>query len=867
MTLENLKRNPAAKWALTICVALLLVATAVEVMLERYFHQSEIFNKQQQVSQQLDTHRAKLVGAINNNLSLISGFAAYIGAHPNLSQAEFEHYAAAVFRQEPLLINISAAPNLITHYVYPPDKNKAILGLDYRDYPHELAVIKTLTQPGTLNLAGPLILWQGPEAVIGRAPVFTDNNTFWGVVSAPMMTQDLYRAAGLLEDEPSVEIAIRGRDGLGEQGEVFYGHGEVFTDPHSVVTTLNIAGGGWQLAARPLHGWVSNNPVFWLLRCSFIIIALMLITTIAYRYRQIRRDFYYRRSLQENEALLREAGKLALVGGWRLSPEKDRLILSHWSEQTANTLHMAYQNSPPTLAQILATFDANQAKALKLAIIAATHGTPFDLELYYISKNTGKCWTRIIGKPILEGTQPFSVLGSMQDITERKHFTNKIQQQAIYDQLTGLPNRFLFQKQLNKAITTAQRNNTKLAILFIDLDNFKPVNDNLGHTIGDHLLKCVGDRIKACIRSSDTVARYSGDEFIVILHDIYDVKVSVSIAEQIIKAISQVYTIGENHVFCGASVGISIYPDDGDNAEPLVSKADQAMYGVKRSGRNGWQFFTRNMQVVSEKRHVLSTQLVTAMENQEFCVYYQPIIDLNDNHIGKCEALVRWFRNGKQIPTDEFITLAEETGRINEIDRFVLATASEQLITLSQKLEYPLSLSINVSPRVFSSKDDSLDRWLALITQASKQLDITVEITERLLIEESDRIMWVLTKLKSLGITIAIDDFGTGYSSLSYLTKFPIDIIKIDQSFIKKLGQEATPEALTETMIGLSHKLNLEVVAEGIETLEQLNYLRSWHCDYGQGYYFNKPLPAEQFVQLIEQEKLKATNLTPFPNL
>ena len=443
----------------------------------------------------------------------------------------------------------------------------------------------------------------------------------------------------------------------------------------------------------------------------------------------------------------------------------------------------------------------------------------------------------------------------MQDITERKRFTEKIQQQAIYDQLTGLPNRLLFQNRLSKAIAKSQRDHTRLAILFIDLDNFKPVNDNLGHAVGDKLLKNVGGRIKACVRATDTVARYSGDEFIVVLHDIQDAKIAVSIAEQIIKAVSQSYSIDANHVFCGASVGISMYPDDGDTVESLVSKADQAMYGVKRSGRNGWQFFTKNMQIISEKRHLLSTQLVTAIDNHEFSVYYQPIVDLTENRVYKCEALVRWFRNGQQIPTDEFITLAEETGRINEIDRFVLATASEQLSSLSKQLNCNIALSINVSPRVFSSKDDSLDRWLALITRAAAELDITVEITERLLIEESDRIMWVLTKLKTLGITIAIDDFGTGYSSLSYLTKFPIDIIKIDQSFIKKLGIDKTPEALTETMIGLSHKLNLEVVAEGVETLEQLNYLRLWQCDFGQGYYFSKPLPIEAFTTLITQQK------------
>ncbi|WP_084591466.1 bifunctional diguanylate cyclase/phosphodiesterase [Gilvimarinus agarilyticus] len=853
MKQKQLKRNPAAKWALSMCVTLMLAAATTEVMLEQYFNESAIKDKQQQVTQQLSAHAAELSGAINNNLSLISGLAAHIGLFPDLSQAEFEDYAATIFRQEPLLKSLAAAPNLVIRYLYPATEQREIIGLNYRNLPDQMTVIRELNQRGKLHLAGPLKLVQGDEAVIGRVGVFTREDAFWGIVSAPMKTSDLYRAAGLLDDNLTIDVAIRGRNASGSDGEVFFGSEEVFNDPRSTVTSINVGVGSWLLAARPIHGWEKNNVV-WVLRGAFIIIALLLLVATVSRYRQMRRDASYQRTLQKNEALLREVGKLALVGGWQLTPVKEQLIVSLWSEQTAKVLRMEH-HSPPSLQELLARFDPNQAKVLSAAITDASLGTPFDIELNFISPKEGKCWVRVIGKPLEDTAPPYAVLGSMQDITERKRFTEKIQQQAIYDQLTGLPNRLLFQNRLSKAIAQSQRSRTRLAVLFIDLDNFKPVNDNLGHTVGDKLLKSVGGRIKACVRTTDTVARYSGDEFIVVLHDIQDAKIAVSIAEQIIKAVSQVYSIDANHIFCGASVGISMYPDDGDTVESLVSKADQAMYGVKRSGRNGWQFFTKNMQVISEKRHQLSTQLVTAIDNQEFSVYYQPIVDLAENRVYKCEALIRWFRNGKQIPTDEFITLAEETGRINEIDRFVLATASEQLIALAKTLNCSIGLSINVSPRVFSSKDDSLDRWLALVTRAAEQLDITVEITERLLIEESDRIMWVLTKLKTLGVTIAIDDFGTGYSSLSYLTKFPIDIIKIDQSFIKKLGVDRTPEALTETMIGLSHKLNLEVVAEGIETLEQLNYLRLWQCDYGQGYYFNKPLPLEAFIELIKQQQ------------
>jgi diguanylate cyclase (GGDEF)-like protein len=857
MILKQLKYNSAAKWALSMCAALLVTTAAIEVSLEHYFKAYELRNQQRQVTQQTNLYAAELAGLINNNLSLISGLSAHIGQNPNISQAEFNNYANTVFAQSPLLKRVTAAPNLIIRYIYPLSGNETALGVNYRDHPQQLNDINTLTQRGTVVVTGPITLQQGGEALVARVAVFTRQHDFWGVVSAPMLTDELFRAAGLLKDDLSIEVAIRKSSNRASppKATVIFGSADVFQDPNSITNSFTVGNTHWEMAARPHHGWHQTNRTVWVLRGALVVIIVMLCAFIFSRYQKMRSDLHYQNMLQKNEALLTEAGKLALVGGWQLSPHNKHLVFTLWSEQTAKIFGLSQADGPPTPEQLLSKFNSQQARTLQRLVTDACRGNAFDIELFFINSAKQKVWVRIIGKPLLEGSTPYSVLGSVQDITERKHFTNKIQQQLIYDHLTGLPNRLLFQSQLTKAIDKARRQQHKLALLFIDLDNFKPVNDNLGHSVGDRLLKTVGSRIKQCLRPQDTIARYSGDEFIVVLHDIKNTKIAVSVAASIIKSVSQVYSINDHQIFCGASVGISVYPDDGDNVESLVSKADQAMYSVKRSGRNGWQFFTKNMQIHSEKRHLLSTQLVNALDNNELCVYYQPIVDLMSSAVCKCEALVRWFKDGQQIPTDEFISLAEETGRINEIDRFVLATATEFLTELAQHTPQPIALSINVSPRVFYSKDDALDRWLALVTQASEHLHITVEITERLLLEKSDRFIWVLTKLKALGVTIAIDDFGTGYSSLSYLTKFPIDIIKIDQSFIDKLGQENTPEALTETMIELSHRLNLEVIAEGIETAEQLQYLQKWHCDYGQGYYFSKPLPSNLFTALVTRQQ------------
>lgn len=854
MTSINQKQRTFISWALLSYALIAILLVVFEQVLERHFHDRHAQELQTQTARELNILAAELGGVINSNLSLLQGLAAHIAIHPDINQAEFENYASALAFQQPLFVSIAAAPNMVVTLIYPLESNRNVLGLDYTQSTDQWAGMDSLKHPGQTLLAGPLELVQGGEGLISHSPVFTLDGRFWGIISAPIRTPDLYQLAGLNEDNPLIETAIRGRNGTGQAGEVFYGNPRLFEDQRNPQITLPVGDGAWQMVAQPTSGWAVASATIPVLRGATLGILLLLTLLTLYRYRQRQQEYQFQQALEANEALLQEVGKIALVGGWQITIRHGEMVFTYWNEQTALILGLPADNQPPTLSRALKQFNEKQAEKLYQAIAEATYGAPFDMELSLTREIQPSRWVRIIGKPILQREEPFSVLGSVQDITERKRFTNKIQHQAIYDHLTGLPNRMLLDNRLTKSINKATREESQLAILFIDLDNFKPVNDNMGHSAGDDLLRDVAKRIQQTIRRSDTVGRYSGDEFVVILEDVRSSKMPVAVAEHILDVLKKPYVINDKEIFCSASIGISLFPQDGDTADLLISNADQAMYEVKRAGRNGWQFFTKNLQAVSEKRHQLNTQLITAINNRDFQVFYQPIIDLTDNRVRKCEALVRWFHNGKLVPTDEFISLAEETGRINEIDRFVLATASEFLMHLQQQYRYSVGLSVNVSPRVFTTKDNSLERWLALITKAANELSLTVEITERLLIEESDRLMWVLTKLKALGVSIAIDDFGTGYSSLSYLTRFPIDIVKIDQSFIKKLGLEHASEALTETMIQLSHKLSIEVVAEGVETQGQLDYLKRWQCDFGQGYYFDRPLNSEDFSKLIEQQ-------------
>jgi diguanylate cyclase (GGDEF)-like protein len=439
----------------------------------------------------------------------------------------------------------------------------------------------------------------------------------------------------------------------------------------------------------------------------------------------------------------------------------------------------------------------------------------------------------------------------MQEVTEKVISAMTIERQANYDALTNLPNRVLFNDRLSNFAQRATRKGNKLAVLFIDLDRFKPVNDNHGHQAGDKLLIEAAKRISSCVLEADTVSRLSGDEFGVILTDIDQDLDVLLIIEKIHLAMQESYSIDNKLLYCSASIGISMFPADGQNAQPLIQKADQAMYEVKSSGRNGWQFYTKEMQSKSEYRHNLLNDLINAVNENKLSAHFQAIFDLKSMQIRKCETLSRWQKDdGTFIPPYQFINLAEESGLINKIDLSMLENSAKAIRDINKELT-DVELTINVSPRLFHTKDKALENWLASIKLISQQISVTVEITERLLTSDSETALSVLNTLKEYGVKIAIDDFGTGYSSLSYLVKFPVDLIKIDRSFIDLIGKDSSAETLIETILLMAKRLDIQVVSEGIETQEQLDFLQLHQCDFGQGYFLGRPMALENFKSCI----------------
>jgi diguanylate cyclase (GGDEF)-like protein/PAS domain S-box-containing protein len=440
------------------------------------------------------------------------------------------------------------------------------------------------------------------------------------------------------------------------------------------------------------------------------------------------------------------------------------------------------------------------------------------------------------------------------DITEKKKSEELIWRQANFDTLTGLPNRDMFRDRLGQEVKKTVRANLPLALLLVDLDQFKEVNDTLGHAMGDMLLKEAARRIGACVRESDTVARLGGDEFTIILSEISGNSHVEAVAQKVIEKLAEPFQLGREIAYVSASIGITLYPNDATDIEVLMKNADQAMYVAKNRGRNRFSYFTPALQDMAQRRLRLTNDLRGALEAGEFSLHFQPIVMLSTGRIHKVEALLRWHHAQQGlISPAEFIPLAEATGLIHEIGDWVFKEAARLAKHWRNQFTPDLQVSINKSPVQFKSENyHNASKWSEYLQELGLPGEsIVVEITEGLLLNAEADVTDELLRLGDAGIQVAIDDFGTGYSSLSYLKKFDIDYLKIDRSFVSNLETDANDMALSEAIIVMAHKLGLKVIAEGVETEAQRSLLIAAGCDYAQGNLFAKPVPPEEFAKLL----------------
>ncbi|MCR4378144.1 MAG: EAL domain-containing protein [Rhodospirillales bacterium] len=444
----------------------------------------------------------------------------------------------------------------------------------------------------------------------------------------------------------------------------------------------------------------------------------------------------------------------------------------------------------------------------------------------------------------------------MSDITKRKQDEERILYQANYDNLTGLPNRSLFLDRLNQALANMHRANKNLGLLFIDLDGFKLVNDTLGHNVGDMLLKEAARRLGTCVRTGDTVARLGGDEFTIIMPNLDDPRNAPLVAQRVLDAMHAVFLLGGHETFVSASIGITIFPDDARDAQELLKNADAAMYRAKENGKANYQFFTADMNEEVKERLVMKNGLSRALENKEFKLLYQPKLDLHTSRVTGAEALMRWQSPelGLVSPV-KFIPVLEETGMVVEVGEWAIHTACRQHLEWVKLGLPPIKIAVNLSARQLREPTFVNIVKSALIKTDLPPSALEIEITESMLMSDAPNIVAALKQLHDFGVHISMDDFGTGYSSLSYLKRFPIDTIKIDRSFVSDIDTSPDDAEIIHTIINMGQTLNRKVIAEGVETLEQLNILKQYNCDEIQGYYFSKPLEADDFVAFIRNQE------------
>jgi len=500
------------------------------------------------------------------------------------------------------------------------------------------------------------------------------------------------------------------------------------------------------------------------------------------------------------------------------------------------------------------------------------HDLPFYQEMWHALETTGRwqgeIWNRRkCGEEYPEWLSISTIcdangkvlrrIAMSSDITEKKRTEETIWRQANYDSLTELPNRRLFRDRLQQELLKAQRAGLAVALLFVDLDRFKEVNDTLGHHSGDMLLIEAARRVCDCVRTTDTVARLGGDEFTVIMSDLADTDRVGEVAQAMLRALAEPFTLGTETAYISASIGITIYPSDADNVESLLKHADQAMYAAKELGRNRFSYFTASMQAAAQTRLLLSNDLRNAIAAGQLEVHLQPIVELATGRIMKAEALLRWCHptHGMVEPA-QFIPIAEETGLINEIGDWVFRESARtakrwyDLGLLHAGDDGLIQISVNKSPRQFFS-GNTHETWVDYLNEIGLPARcIAIEITEGLLLDDRPEVAAKLRQFRAAGFRVSLDDFGTGYSAMSYLKRFPLDFIKIDQSFVRDMATDQDDQAIVEAIVVMAHKLGLQVIAEGIETQEQCDLLKAAGCDYGQGYLFARPMPAAEMVPI-----------------
>jgi diguanylate cyclase (GGDEF)-like protein/PAS domain S-box-containing protein len=581
---------------------------------------------------------------------------------------------------------------------------------------------------------------------------------------------------------------------------------------------------------------------------------------------------YNVRELHHSRVRLTSAQRIAQLGNWEIDTET---LIMFWSEEVYRILGLEQESVSPSLTEILSLIHEDDREQVRHWFsLALKTGRAHGINYRVVPPNGGLCHVHLQAEAIIDLDGNVTQLyGTLQDITERYAFEEKIRELAYFDSLTGLPNRKSFMMHVDQSIKQAIRHKHKLAALFLDLDDFKRVNDSFGHSVGDLLLKAIAERLQDCLRASDIVShvadnvpvnmvsRFGGDEFTMLLTEIRSSDDAAIVSQRIMESLIRPLNLAGHEMVITPTIGIAVFPEDGDNSEVLFRNADTAMYVAKRNGKSKFQLYNDAMNTSAMERLAMEYQLRSALENSELQLHYQAQVELENGHLVAVEALLRWQNKELgNVPPDIFIPIAEDTGLIIVIGEWVLRTACTQLKAW-QDTGVPITrVAVNVSVRQFLHPG-----FISLVKQVLEDtgLDpasLELEITESLLMQDVESAIHIMRDLKALGVQLAIDDFGTGYSSLSYLKQFPIDRLKVDKAFVNDITTCREDAAITNAVISMANSMGLRAIAEGVETEDQLTYLTENNCHEIQGYILNKPTPAHEVPLFIE--KYNITNRT-----
>jgi diguanylate cyclase (GGDEF)-like protein/PAS domain S-box-containing protein len=595
------------------------------------------------------------------------------------------------------------------------------------------------------------------------------------------------------------------------------------------------------------------------------------LTVLGHRVRYMLRARLALEELRRSQARLAAAQRIARLGHWERDLSTGEVV---WSEEIFRLLGVEPGSCRPGMEAFLARLHPDdRERAARAAEDAITGSRPYALDLRVGLPGGEIRHLHDQAEVILDPQgRARHMAGTLQDITDRKRAEEQIRRLAYYDGLTRLPNRLLSTERLKVALENARRQSRTVAVLFLDLDQFKRINDTLGHGAGDRLLQGVADRLRKCLRAgdtiargdphdpSDTVARLGGDEFIISLTDIARGEDAARVARRILKTLEEPFRLDGQDVLVGGSIGISLYPHDGEDVEALLRNADSAMYHVKDSGRGTFEFYDRSMNAKARERLAMEGSLRKALERGELLLHFQPQVDTDTGAIVGAEALVRWNHPDRGlVPPLEFIPLAEETGLILPIGEWVLKSACAQGKAWRDAGHGGLMMAVNLSGRQFRQQPLSRVVREAVDGTGFDPKSLELELTESVLMRDADETVRTLRELRSQGPRISVDDFGTGYSSLSYLSRFPIDTLKIDRSFVRGITSGRGEAAIAAAIIAMARGLGLGVVAEGVESREQRDSLRGHGCRMMQGYLFGKPVPAEEFAGLLARSPAART--------